>query len=1367
MLYNRIFEYILDNVGASAEKRMLGTLKKLGRQPLFADVDLTGIRFNHGLKQRLLRLNDASPSIFQFCLIQLWEPKIFELFPALANPNAAVGSEDYVELLEKFRKYLLSYAKRCPSKSMASSILAAGWMTSMFDAVTREPTPFCTELIRSLDPRFEVPTDDEETSGAAPEPHAAEAAEASEASAAADAPETAEDDAGTPAEPAQEAPQERAQKPASAPAAPQPVVGVRRHPDAAEPPMWSPETGAGPVVKPIIFEDLVKSFSGGAEKRVIAVLKGAKSYELKALGGGFGKLRNRESLRTALLAAEEKAPELFERAMLAVSSGPLNAKLSQLTARFKEGLTNDDRDTVLLQLGQIITEISRARVPELIAGIWRCSMFDPAGRLTSFGRHLYRGLVLANLFDFNPSQRGITTIKEALDVDDPNQASLAAAAGLPAVLEEAAPQEKTMSAEEIKAREESDAKARAAVPRPYRGKAVRQLLLRWILEHVSIEAESRIVALLISKSMRSHPIARGVRASRFKGNPTLLTKILQTDRTDPMNHGLHSILKVIISPATLERCTRAYSSFNPVSRFIDERLDGLKATLADLDAYIKLAGSTTVAHEAAAYLASAWSAGLFDDEDPNAPEAQELSLVGEMMLSEFEASGLIPLSAMIAEDEAQAAEAALRAKEAEERAEAHRREQEMAAAARAAQEKLAREAAEAKAQAKAEAAAAEAEDVVIEAAPANPVEERSAKREEKQGVQHEEKRATEAQAEMKTLAPAEESAEHSDDKAITKAAQTSEGTSDGAGSEPEAKNAEKKAPFEGEAEGPERLEHPDRDPAPGCERWLGFIHRTASFTNFFCFASWNRFTGRFEAQSEESLRIRFPGRGAVNLRGISGSANEGAIYAADIDFSADLKLNVDAATGLPCPDFKYRLDFAKLTRQGRMRRAADLGVYRVVYPETDAVDFRRTIPVRLSVDPAVEPPKGTKAAKAFRGWQSMGISSVPVLLAYRGKLLGPWPLKEDAGHHPYISAPDGIESGLAPSLSPASHEGIRVLEADECYRANDQILTGRSAVVDVEGFTRGPLDVMTDKELLEKAAAVAADEESLAGDELFPEDADISEKRVERVRELLDAARRRRAYTAEVADLALASMGSDALERGPLFEAVLERVFSDAKTLKALGGSPAFVEALEKKERVVDKLAGRIEAERARAQEELSAIAAEAKTAREAHDEALKAFEEARERAEAEFGAMKGLKDIKAKHSALEAQAQAAEERLADLKANIEEFETRSAKAAERAQSYIFDGRAAAKFMEAAADHQHEAAQAAIKARAEVLAGLEVSNLSGVDLAHYLIEGTSASRSYSPNDILNLYLSLTQNFLTVFSGAPGSGKTRFGKSQSL
>ena len=45
------------------------------------------------------------------------------------------------------------------------------------------------------------------------------------------------------------------------------------------------------------------------------------------------------------------------------------------------------------------------------------------------------------------------------------------------------------------------------------------------------------------------------------------------------------------------------------------------------------------------------------------------------------------------------------------------------------------------------------------------------------------------------------------------------------------------------------------------------------------------------------------------------------------------------------------------------------------------------------------------------------------------------------------------------------------------------------------------------------------------------------------------------------------------------------------------------------------------------------------------------------------------------------------------------------------------------------------------------------------ELIEKLVDGVQKYRRYSKNEILNIYVCLTQNFLTVFSGEPGTGKT--------
>lgn len=53
----------------------------------------------------------------------------------------------------------------------------------------------------------------------------------------------------------------------------------------------------------------------------------------------------------------------------------------------------------------------------------------------------------------------------------------------------------------------------------------------------------------------------------------------------------------------------------------------------------------------------------------------------------------------------------------------------------------------------------------------------------------------------------------------------------------------------------------------------------------------------------------------------------------------------------------------------------------------------------------------------------------------------------------------------------------------------------------------------------------------------------------------------------------------------------------------------------------------------------------------------------------------------------------------------------------------------------------------------------ESNEHADTDLVDYLVDFVQKRRNYKKNDILNIYISIAQNFLTVFSGEPGIGKT--------
>lgn len=57
------------------------------------------------------------------------------------------------------------------------------------------------------------------------------------------------------------------------------------------------------------------------------------------------------------------------------------------------------------------------------------------------------------------------------------------------------------------------------------------------------------------------------------------------------------------------------------------------------------------------------------------------------------------------------------------------------------------------------------------------------------------------------------------------------------------------------------------------------------------------------------------------------------------------------------------------------------------------------------------------------------------------------------------------------------------------------------------------------------------------------------------------------------------------------------------------------------------------------------------------------------------------------------------------------------------------------------------------------LNNINPSSLCGEELIDYIVRYVKTRREYSRNDIINIYISIAQNFITIFSGEPGTGKT--------
>lgn len=95
-----------------------------------------------------------------------------------------------------------------------------------------------------------------------------------------------------------------------------------------------------------------------------------------------------------------------------------------------------------------------------------------------------------------------------------------------------------------------------------------------------------------------------------------------------------------------------------------------------------------------------------------------------------------------------------------------------------------------------------------------------------------------------------------------------------------------------------------------------------------------------------------------------------------------------------------------------------------------------------------------------------------------------------------------------------------------------------------------------------------------------------------------------------------------------------------------------------------------------------------------------------------------------------------------------------------RMADIAFDGVMANKMLDAAANFDAKNFDAEDKALAEKIAAVKPAQKLPAELKDYLCKTIGAARpSYSEADILNIAISLSQNFLTVFYGEPGCGKT--------
>lgn len=91
--------------------------------------------------------------------------------------------------------------------------------------------------------------------------------------------------------------------------------------------------------------------------------------------------------------------------------------------------------------------------------------------------------------------------------------------------------------------------------------------------------------------------------------------------------------------------------------------------------------------------------------------------------------------------------------------------------------------------------------------------------------------------------------------------------------------------------------------------------------------------------------------------------------------------------------------------------------------------------------------------------------------------------------------------------------------------------------------------------------------------------------------------------------------------------------------------------------------------------------------------------------------------------------------------------------------SLAFDPFISSEMMRQAASWETTEEDRQYREKLEMISKVTPSSLSDTALIDYIVNYVKARREYSRNDIINIYISIAQNFITIFSGEPGTGKT--------
>ncbi len=568
-------------------------------------------------------------------------------------------------------------------------------------------------------------------------------------------------------------------------------------------------------------------------------------------------------------------------------------------------------------------------------------------------------------------------------------------------------------------------------------------------------------------------------------------------------------------------------------------------------------------------------------------------------------------------------------------------------------------------------------------------------------------------------------------------------------------------------------------PAYGRARVLAYMRRAGTFMNLF-------FTHRLDAFGnyvKHDFTSEFPRLGAANLRTHrKARLQEGAFYVCDLE-SDDSFVNRDAGSGAPRKDFERAIDYDRLAAEGRLHPLEDDAGFLVVRPRFEDVNLEKDVLVRFRPE-STEVSDTDADDAADEGLTHLHVRSVSVLLAVGNRYYGPVKLKEDGQQRPYVNlvtrdanARRGLVAGFL-----RDDPAIRTLRAsEECITVSCPVEIAFAA-----GATPKLFDVLSDATLREKVLPSVlaagpevwanradglsgrdAQESSIAS--LPPEaeayvttDPAIAKTRLMRIARLLTV-HRMGAEAAEVVGRAIAELLEDSPDAkspgGRIVGRIASRIATTPELAKKIEGYGELARRIDELKNEIGRLETSLKDTEAVAKREADRVRREAQERNRTLLDETERLEARLEEKTRVLGNIEASADLVAMRRDLEASLERLAEEQERLRTEAKAAEAYLENALERARNFAFDGVFAEKLLEAAGSRKKTDEKRRIETCVRETAARPRFAADPVTLARTLVADVKRRRDYDRLTILNLFILLTQNFLTVLSGPPGAGKT--------